>query len=117
MAHVFENGIFDIPSCFVQLDNEDAGLEREGMQQLAIHRSRRETDQALINDPKFKTYKGRLWTFMRPMMVLLQVSLSVFLCMGVCLRERFVRPMIVLLQERGRETGKHTFVGPFLLLL
>lgn len=54
------------------LDNNDAALEREGMEEVAFNLSRREGDLKIIKDPAFKTYEGRLRTFVRPTMVLLQ---------------------------------------------
>ena len=47
----------------------DAAIERESILARTAQRSKSEADEALQKDPKFKTYEGRLFTFVRPMAI------------------------------------------------
>jgi hypothetical protein len=49
----------------------DAALERDGLEGIMKHRTKLACDKMHMKNPNFKTYKGRLGTFLRPMQVLL----------------------------------------------
>ena len=54
-----------------KIDLLDASTEREGMEGVARQRQRLKDDARFLKNREFQTYKGRLWTFVRPMSVVL----------------------------------------------
>ena len=91
-----------------RINLNDATTERDFAEDVAKQRTRIRDDTTFLNKPEFKTYQGRLWTFVRPNLVVMpdgsEIRVGGWPHGYHCLSDRPTLPAL-LKQEAIRCTG------------